>query len=204
MRYSLADSCNESSHGHAASALEWISLHPLAGFVVSLGPLAVLVALVPGMRYHQPAASREHVPEQRVSATCEIGVLEREDITPPAAAGTRGVTPAGVVEEHIYEVAGLCVVAKILGDVVWLQFRRAGLLVVPDHDPVIAERLFTVVCGARPVRRLSRQEIAGAGPVTEKAAQLIQLRRHFVLGAGLPEVQQGGCARDGGEEGGGG
>src|SRR6185437_1627303 len=176
---------------------------PVASLMVCFDPLAGLVGRVPGMRYHQPAAAREHVAEPRVTATCEIGVLERDDITLPAAAGT-GAALAGVVDLDVHEATSLRVVGEVLDDVERPRIRRGVPLVVPDHDPAVAKRLLAVVRRARPMRRLRGQKIAGAGPVTEEATQLIQLRRHFVPGASLPEIQQGGCARDGGAEGEGG
>src|SRR5581483_1430045 len=155
-------------------SLERPRLGPVASFMVRFDPLTALVARIPGMRDHYSAASREHVAEQRVTATREIGVLERDDITLPPAAGT-GAALAGVVDLDVYEVASLWVVGEVLGDVERPRIRRGGTLVVPDHDPAIAKRLLAVVRGAHPMRRLCGQKVAGTGPVTEEAAELIQL-----------------------------
>src|SRR6185312_4831357 len=121
--------------------------------MVCFDPLAGLVARIAGMRYHQPAAARENVAEQRVAATREIGVLERDDIILPAAAGT-GAAFAGVVDLDVYEVTTLRVVGEVLGDVERPRIRRGVPLVVPDHDPAVAKRLLAVVRRARPMRRL--------------------------------------------------
>jgi hypothetical protein len=51
------------------------------------------------------------------------------------------------------------------------------------------------------MRRLRGQKVAGARPVTEEAAELIQLQGRLILRTSPPEAQQGGCTRDGGAKG---
>src|SRR6185437_4224573 len=175
----------------------------LADFVVGLDPLAALVVLVARVRSNFGAVQREDIAENIVASVHHDCVLEGDDIAVPAAAGTRTGRTAGAVEDDVDEMAGFGVVAEILSDMVWRRVRRAGLFVVADHDPVTAARLLAVVPGSRRMSRL-HQEIAGAGPITDEGAQLIQLCRHIVLRICRPEVQQGRGARNGGIEGGGG